>query len=75
MIKVILADDHKIVRDGLKAMIQFSKGNIEVVGEAANGKEPIELLSRVEAHVVVMDIDMPLMSARYFFESRPVIPG
>ena len=58
MIKVIIADDQSIIRDGLKALLK-EETNIEVVGEAADGLEVIELLKKKMADIVVMDINMP----------------
>jgi DNA-binding NarL/FixJ family response regulator len=56
-IRVVLVDDHAIVRTGLKAVLGEAS-EIEVVGEAAGGNEAIELLTRVPADVVVMDLSM-----------------
>ena len=60
MIKVALAEDHKIVRDGIKALLR-EESNIEVVGEVANGRELLELLPDREVDVILMDINMPEM--------------
>lgn len=57
-ISVVLADDHKTVRAGLKALIQ-SEPDIMVVGEAGNGREAIKLARDLEPDVLVMDISMP----------------
>jgi two-component system, NarL family, response regulator NreC len=59
-IRVILADDHLVVRAGLRALLAANK-DIEVVGEAANGKEAIALVERVKPQVAVLDLDMPVM--------------
>ncbi|HZD10308.1 MAG TPA: response regulator transcription factor [Candidatus Binatia bacterium] len=60
MIRVIIADDHHLVRQGIKALLE-SCDDIEVVGEAATGHEAVELARELEPHVVVMDIAMPRM--------------
>lgn len=60
MIKVLIADDHQLFIDGLKSMLEDTKG-IEVVGEAMNGKEVIENCSHKEVDLVIMDISMPVM--------------
>jgi DNA-binding NarL/FixJ family response regulator len=60
MTKVIIADDHQMFIDGLKSMLEEIEG-IEVVGEATNGKEVVEICGRAKADVVIMDISMPLM--------------
>ncbi|MCC5940389.1 MAG: response regulator transcription factor [Balneolaceae bacterium] len=59
-IKVLLADDHKIVRDGIKLMLEPEVG-IDVVAEANNGVEAIEKLKDVLIDIVIMDINMPEM--------------
>ena len=60
VVRVILADDHLVVRAGLKALLGATK-DIEVVGEATNGRDAIALIDRVKPHVAVLDLDMPLM--------------
>jgi two-component system, NarL family, nitrate/nitrite response regulator NarL len=61
MINVILADDHQIVLDGLKSLIEQEK-DICSVGEALNGIELLAQLKEKQADVAVLDIDMPLMN-------------
>ncbi|HNW50516.1 MAG TPA: response regulator transcription factor [Prolixibacteraceae bacterium] len=61
MIKVVLADDHQIVLDGLKSLLEREK-EICPVGEALNGVELLKLLKEKQADVAVVDIDMPLMN-------------
>lgn len=56
-IRVVLADDHKIVRDGLKSMLT-KQLDVEVVGEAENGREAIQMARELSPDVVVMDIGM-----------------
>ena len=60
MIRVVIADDHHLVRKGVRALLE-SEGDIEVVGEASTGQEAIELVAANKPHVVVMDISMPRM--------------
>jgi DNA-binding NarL/FixJ family response regulator len=60
VIRVVLADDHLVVRAGLKALLGASK-DIEVVGEATNGRDAIALIARLAPHVAVLDLDMPQM--------------
>lgn len=60
MIDLIITDDHKIVRDGLKALLQGHDA-VRVVGEAASGSDLIELLPQVHADIVLIDISMPGM--------------
>jgi PAS domain S-box-containing protein len=59
-IRVLLADDHAMVRQGLGALLRGQPG-IRVVGEAANGAEAISLAQRVHPDVILMDVNMPVM--------------
>jgi DNA-binding NarL/FixJ family response regulator len=59
MIKVLIADDHKLVREGLKYVLTLSDADIEIIGEAVSGQEAISFLEKTEVDVVLMDIDMP----------------
>ena len=56
-IKVLLADDHRLVREGLSSLLA-SYDNIKVVGEAADGREAVRLAESLEPDVIVMDIAM-----------------
>ncbi|MEO7086865.1 MAG: response regulator transcription factor, partial [Gemmatimonadaceae bacterium] len=58
LIRVILADDHNVVRAGLRAVLSVAK-DIEVIGEAKNGREAVSMAERFNPDVVVMDLDMP----------------
>jgi DNA-binding NarL/FixJ family response regulator len=58
-IRVILADDHPVVRDGLRMMIETSGKDIVVVGEASDGMEALKLAQTKPADVFVLDITMP----------------
>ena len=57
-IRVLLADDHKFVRHELVELLQDA-GDIEVVGEAADGREALELADRLQPQLVIMDVTMP----------------
>jgi DNA-binding NarL/FixJ family response regulator len=59
-IKVLIVDDHSVVRDGIRAVLTLQK-DIEVVGEAVNGKDAVEKTLQLLPDVVVMDIVMPVM--------------
>ena len=56
----MLADDHSIVRRGLASLLS-TEPDIEVVGEAANGREAVELVDRLQPDVILMDLEMPEM--------------
>jgi len=60
LIRVLLADDHTIVRQGLRSALE-SYPNIEVVGEVGDGDEAVAAAARLQPSVVVMDIHMPKM--------------
>ncbi|MFQ5674324.1 MAG: response regulator transcription factor [bacterium] len=60
-IKVLVADDHKVMRDLLRAIVQ-KQDDMEVVGEAANGKEVIEMAKQSRPDVIIMDAIMPEMT-------------
>jgi len=59
-IKILVVDDHTLMRDGIKAMLSLHD-DIEVVGEASEGKEAMELAERLSPDVIIMDIAMPFM--------------
>jgi DNA-binding NarL/FixJ family response regulator len=57
-IRILLADDHAVVRQGFK-MILDAQADMEIVGEAANGREAVDLAEQLRPDVVVMDVSMP----------------
>ncbi|MFQ5614076.1 MAG: response regulator [Anaerolineae bacterium] len=59
-IKVLIVDDHAIVREGMRSLLS-TRSDIEVVGEAADGFEAIEKLKTLQPHVILLDISMPGM--------------
>lgn len=60
-IRVMIVDDHNLVREGLKAV--FEQGEeVEVIGEAGSGEEAVEMASKLEPDVILMDISMPGMN-------------
>jgi len=61
MITVILADDHAVLRDGLRFLLEAA-GDIEILSMAANGQEAVEQATLHCPDVIVMDISMPIMS-------------
>ncbi|MBF2014699.1 MAG: response regulator transcription factor [Rivularia sp. T60_A2020_040] len=60
MITVLLVDDQHLIRQGLKTLLEL-EADLEVVGEAANGKEAVEFVETLQPNVILMDIRMPLM--------------
>lgn len=57
-IRIMIADDHAVVRRGLRSILQIEK-DFQVVGEAANGAEAVEMAKRLKPDVVIMDLVMP----------------
>jgi DNA-binding NarL/FixJ family response regulator len=60
-IKLVLADDHAVVRSGTRELLE-QQPDLKIVGEAANGEEAVRLAQRLQPDVVVMDVRMPKMS-------------
>jgi DNA-binding NarL/FixJ family response regulator len=76
LIKVVLADDHEIFRDGLKLMLsKFS--TVTIAGDASNGRELVQLVDAVKPDIVMTDIKMPLMdgveATKYITQRHPGI--
>ena len=58
MIKILLADDHSLVRQGFR-LILSAQPDMQIVGEAANGREAVELAAKLQPDIVIMDVTMP----------------
>jgi len=75
-IRVIIADDHKIVRDGLRALIE-SRGGMDLLAEAETGRAAVELATKLRPSVAVMDIGMPdlngIEATRQIMASVPTV--
>lgn len=73
-ITVLLAEDHMIVREGLRAILE-AEGDIEIVGQAQDGRQAVELTEQLHPNVVVMDIAMPRLNgmeaARQILKAAP----
>ncbi|MCM3641506.1 response regulator transcription factor [Priestia aryabhattai] len=59
-IKILIADDHHVVRKGLVFFLQ-TQPDLEIVGEASNGEEAVKLATSLEPHIVLMDLSMPVL--------------
>ncbi|GAG82380.1 unnamed protein product, partial [marine sediment metagenome] len=59
-IKILVADDHPIVRDGLIAVLE-TQDDFEIMGEASNGNEVLKILSKSQADILFIDLAMPEM--------------
>ncbi|NLO24850.1 MAG: response regulator transcription factor [Clostridiales bacterium] len=60
-IKILLADDHSLMREGLKQLLEMEE-DLKVVGQAGTGRDLLDLVSRVQADVILLDINLPDMS-------------
>lgn len=60
-IRVLIADDHAVVREGIRHVLAFEDG-FEVVGEAANGAEAVDLAAALQPDVIVLDLTMPVLT-------------
>ncbi|MGE5199235.1 MAG: response regulator [Rhodospirillaceae bacterium] len=71
--RVLLADDHDVVRQGFRALLE--REGVEVVGEAADGREALRLAEALQPDVAVLDLSMPVLNgldaARTMLQSRP----
>jgi len=59
--RIVLADDHALVRDGIRSLLE-TESDLEVIGEASNGKEAIDLVAEVDPDILIIDIRMPVMN-------------
>ena len=61
LIHILIADDHRLFREGLKALLEALE-TLSVVGEAENGEQAVTLGEQLEPDLIVMDIQMPILS-------------
>lgn len=59
-IRILVADDHPIVRDGLKAILE-TQADFQVIGEAGNGEEALRIYQNLKPDIILMDLEMPVM--------------
>jgi DNA-binding NarL/FixJ family response regulator len=59
MIRVLVADDQNLVRQGIRTLLSVAKTDIEVVGEASDGEEALDAIARLKPDVVLLDVQMP----------------
>jgi len=61
-IKIIIADDHPVVIEGVKSIISAGRGNIKIIGEYSNGRELLKDFARKRADVYILNISMPVLN-------------
>ena len=61
-VRILIVDDHEVVREGVRTIINRAKRGWEICGEAANGQEAIEAVGRLKPDIILLDITMPVMS-------------
>ena len=76
-IKIIIADDHKLFRDGMKSLLSLRQ-EFNVIAESSTGEELVEKATKIEADIIITDISMPELSgieaSRKIIEVKPDIP-
>lgn len=60
--RILIADDHEIVLEGIRTLVGRSRREWEICGEARNGKEAVEMVKKLKPDVAVLDITMPVLS-------------
>src|SRR6267143_6928904 len=71
-VRILIVDDHEIVREGVRSLIGRSRPEWEVSGEATNGREAVDAVETLRPDVVVLDLTMPVMNG---LEATPQITG
>ena len=67
LIRVIIADDHKLIREGIKKILNFNE-KVKIVGEASNGNETLELVEFLKPDLLILDLNMPIKSGLQVLE-------
>ena len=71
LVRVALADDHTLVRKGIRTLLEMA-GGLEIVGEAADGEEALSLLGRTRPHVALLDVRMPRLTGLDVLRALPL---
>ena len=66
--RILIVDDEFIMRQGIRFMMKWQDAGYEIVGEASNGKEALELIPKLEPHIILCDIAMPIMNGLDFIK-------
>ena len=78
-IRILIADDHSIFRDGVRKLLE-AEGGFTVVGEATNGSEALDLVNQLQPDVLLLDISMPRLTGlevlrRLSKQTEPLAPS
>ena len=76
MVRILLADDHPIVREGLRALLE-TQPDFEVIAECANGEETVRMVTKLHPDILLLDLEMPIMDgveAIYRLTRLPSVP-
>lgn len=68
LIKVLIVDDELLIRQGIRYLLDWEKEGFEVIGEAANGKEALQIIKTNQPHIVITDIVMPVLDGESFIK-------
>lgn len=68
MIRILLVDDHEIVREGLRLILE-TREDFKVIGEAENGQQALEIIETVTADIILLDINMPILDGLNFLKT------
>ena len=60
--KILIVDDEYLLRQGIKHLVDWNKEGFNIVGEASNGKEALELIEKFKPHIIISDVVMPVMN-------------
>lgn len=71
MYKVVIVEDELIIREGLKASIDWTKYNCEVLGGAKNGKEGLKVIADLKPDIIIVDVNMPIMDGLSMIAALP----
>lgn len=61
-VRILIVDDHEVVREGVRTIINRARRGWEICGEAANGQEAIQAVEQLKPDIILLDISMPVMS-------------
>ena len=72
--RILIVDDHEVIRQGVRSMLLRARPEWEICGEATDGKQAIEAVQRLKPDVVILDVTMPTMSGLQAARESPSWP-